>query len=177
MRRVVASPLPRRIFELRPIKWLLEQGTVVICAGGGGIPTTWVEGQDRVLTGIEAVIDKDLASELLARELDADLFVMATDVDAVYDGWGTPDQRKLTEVTPEELRRGTYAAGSMGPKVAAAAQFVEHTGRRAAIGSLADIEQIVAGTAGTNVVARHRGPPEGLGSLWRSQDERSRCPL
>ena len=90
MRRVVASPVPRRIFELRPIKWLLEQGTVVICAGGGGIPTTWVEGQDRVLTGIEAVIDKDLASELLARELDADLFVMATDVDAVYDGWGTP---------------------------------------------------------------------------------------
>ena len=126
---------------------------MVICAGGGGIPTTWAEGQDRVLTGIEAVIDKDLASELLARELDADLFVMATDVDAVYDGWGTPDQRKLTDVTPEELRRGTYAAGSMGPKVAAAAQFVEHTGRRAAIGSLADIEQIVAGTAGTNVVA------------------------
>jgi len=153
MRRVVASPAPRRIFELRPIKWLLEQGTVVICAGGGGIPTTWAEGHDRFLTGIEAVIDKDLASELLARELDVDVFVMATDVDAVYDGWGTPEQRKLTDVTPEELRRGTYAAGSMGPKVAAAAQFVEHTGRRAAIGSLADIEQIVAGTAGTNVVA------------------------
>ena len=128
--------VPRRIFELRPIKWLLEQGTVVICAGGGGIPTTWAEGQDRILTGIEAVIDKDLASELLARELDADLFVMATDVDAVYDGWGTPEQRKLTDVTPEELRRGTFAAGSMGPKVAAAAQFVEHTGRRAAIGAL-----------------------------------------
>jgi carbamate kinase len=153
MRRVVASPLPRRIFELRPIRWLLEQGTVVICAGGGGIPTAWAPGRDRVLTGIEAVIDKDLASELLARELDADLFVMATDVDGVYDGWGTPEQHRLDEVTPERLRAGSFAAGSMGPKVAAAAHFVEQTGRRAAIGALADIEQIVAGTAGTNVVA------------------------
>ena len=156
MRRVVASPVPQRIFELRPIRWLLEHGTVVICAGGGGIPTTFEPGRDRVLTGIEAVIDKDFASELLARDLDADLFVMATDVDGVYEGWGTPDQRKLDEVTPEELRAGTFAAGSMGPKVAAAAQFVERTGRRAAIGALSEIEEIVAGTAGTNVV-RVRG--------------------
>ena len=103
---------------------------MVICAGGGGIPTTWAAGSERVLTGIEAVIDKDLASELLARELDADLFVMATDVDAVYEGWGTPEQRKLDQVTPEELRGRSFAAGSMGPKVAAAAQFVERTGRR-----------------------------------------------
>jgi carbamate kinase len=153
MRRVVASPLPQRIFELRPIKWLLEHQTVVICAGGGGIPTTFEAGRERVLTGIEAVIDKDLASELLAREIDADLFVMATDVDGVYDGWGTPEQRKLAEVTAQELKAETFAAGSMGPKVAAAVQFVERTGRRAAIGSLADIEQIVEGTAGTNVVA------------------------
>jgi carbamate kinase len=153
MRRVVASPLPTRIFELRPIRWLLEQGTVVICAGGGGIPTSWARGRDRVLEGIEAVIDKDLASELLARELDADLFVMATDVDGVYEGWGTPQSRKLDEVAPEQLRAGSFAAGSMGPKVAAAAHFVEATGRRAAIGALADIEQIVAGTAGTRVVA------------------------
>ena len=106
MRRVVASPLPQRIFELRPIKWLLEHQTVVICAGGGGIPTTFEAGRERVLTGIEAVIDKDLASELLAREIDADLFVMATDVDGVYEGWGTPDQRKLTEVSAEELKAG-----------------------------------------------------------------------
>ena len=148
MRRVVASPLPQRIFELRPIKWLLEHQTVVICAGGGGIPTTFEAGRDGVLTGIEAVIDKDLASELLAREIDADLFVMATDVDGVYEGWGTPEQRKLTEVTAGELKARTFAAGSMGPKVAAAVQFVERTGRRAAIGSLADIEQIVEGTAG-----------------------------
>jgi carbamate kinase len=152
MRRVVASPLPRRIFELRPIRWLLEHGTVVICAGGGGIPTAWAPGRDRVLTGIEAVIDKDLASELLARELEADLFVMATDVDGVYDGWGTPERQRLDRVTPDRLRAGSFAAGSMGPKVAAAAQFVEQTGRRAAIGALADIERIVAGTAGTNVV-------------------------
>lgn len=153
LRRVVASPAPKRIFEIRPIRWLLERGVVVICAGGGGIPTTWVEGEDRTLTGVEAVIDKDLASELLAREVDADLFVMATDVDGVYERWGTPDQRKLDQVTPAELRAEVFAAGSMGPKVDAAARFVEATGKRAAIGSLEDIEEIVAGTAGTNVVA------------------------
>jgi carbamate kinase len=158
MRRVVASPIPQRIFELRPIRWLLDHGTVVICAGGGGIPTAWAPGRDRVLTGIEAVIDKDLASELLAREIDADLFIMATDVDAVYEAWGTAESRKLSEVSPAELRAGSFPAGSMGPKVAAAAQFVERTGRRAAIGALSDIEQIVAGTAGTNVVATPSAP-------------------
>ena len=153
MRRVVPSPAPQRIFEIRPIRWLLEHGVVVICAGGGGIPTAWVAGEERTLEGIEAVIDKDLASELLAREIDADLFVMATDVDGVYEGWGTPQQRRLDRVTPGELRDRHFAAGSMGPKVDAAARFVEATGRRAAIGSLADIEQIVEGKAGTNVVA------------------------
>jgi carbamate kinase len=161
MRRVVASPVPQRIFELRPIRWLLEQGTVVICAGGGGIPTTWSPGRNRLLTGVEAVIDKDLASELLARDLDVDLFVMATDVDAVYDGWGTSEQRRLEQVTPDELRALSFAAGSMGPKVAAAAQFVERTGRRAAIGALSDIEQIVEGRAGTNVVPGRAPPTEG----------------
>jgi len=124
----------------------------VICAGGGGIPTTWVDGRERTLTGVEAVIDKDFASELLARELEADLFVMATDVDGVYDDWGTPDQRRLDRVTPEDLRSKNYAAGSMGPKVEAAAKYVEATGKRAAIGSLVDIEKIVEGAAGTNVV-------------------------
>ena len=94
----------KRIFEIRPIRWLLEHGVVVICAGGGGIPTTWVPGEERTLAGVEAVIDKDLASELLAREIDADLFVMATDVDGVYEGWGTPEQRRLDRVTPDELR-------------------------------------------------------------------------
>jgi carbamate kinase len=152
-RRVVPSPLPKRIFEIRPIRWMLEKGTVVICAGGGGIPTMYDPARHRWLTGIEAVIDKDLASELLAREVDADLFVIATDVDAVYLDWGKPEQRKLGLVTPAELRSYNFPAGSMGPKVDAAAQFVERTGKRAAIGSLAEIGEIVAGTAGTNVVA------------------------
>jgi carbamate kinase len=151
LRRVVPSPAPRRIFEIRPIRWLLDNGVLVICTGGGGIPTTWVPGQERTLAGVEAVIDKDLASELLAREVGADLFVMATDVDGVYDGWGTPEQRKLDRVTPGELRARPFAAGSMGPKVDAAARFVEATGKRAAIGALDEIEQIVEGRAGTTV--------------------------
>ena len=152
LRRVVASPEPRRIFEIRPIRWLLDRDVVVICTGGGGIPTTWSRGQARTLEGVEAVIDKDLASELLAREVGADLFVMATDVDGVYDGWGTPDQRLVPSATPNELRARDFAAGSMGPKVNAAIRFVEATGQRAAIGSLDQIEQIIDGRAGTTVL-------------------------
>ncbi len=152
-RRVVASPRPKRIFEIRPIRWLLEQGTVVICAGGGGIPTIYEAGRERHLIGVEAVIDKDLASSLLARELDADLFIMATDVDGVYVDWGTPSQRRIGQVTPAELAAIDFPAGSMGPKVAAAVEFVEATGHRAAIGSLDQIKDLVAGSGGTNVVA------------------------
>jgi len=152
LRRVVPSPEPRRIFEIRPIKWLLDHGVVVICAGGGGIPTAWVPGEDRQLGGVEAVIDKDFASELLARQVEADLFVMATDVDGVYEHWGTAEQQRLGDVTPGEVRRRHFAAGSMGPKVEAAVRFVEATGKRAAIGSLADIEKIVEHGAGTSVV-------------------------
>jgi len=157
LRRVVPSPAPKQIFEIRPIRWLLDKGVLVICAGGGGIPTTWVPGEERVLGGVEAVIDKDLASELLAREVGADLFVMATDVDGVYDGWGTPEQRRIERVTPEELRARPFVAGSMGPKVEAAARFVEATGKRAAVGALDEIEQIVAGRAGTIVVPPAEG--------------------
>jgi carbamate kinase len=109
--------------------------------------------------GVEAVIDKDLASELVAEEVGADLFVMATDVDGVYLDWGTPEQRRLDGVTPGELSRFEFAAGSMGPKVDAASRFVTKTGRRAAIGALADIGRIVAGDAGTNVVAEDGAPP------------------
>jgi len=152
-RRVVPSPLPKRIFELRPVKWLLEHNTVVICGGGGGIPTMYAPGEERKLVGVEAVIDKDLVSELLARELEADLFVMATDVDGVYLDWGKPSQRKVEQISAAELKTHPFAAGSMGPKVSAAIQFVEHTGKRAAIGSLEEIGQIVEGKAGTNVVA------------------------
>jgi carbamate kinase len=151
-RRVVPSPQPKRIFEIRPIRWLLEQNTVVICAGGGGVPTMYDPDAERFLVGVEAVIDKDLASELLAREVEADLYVMVTDVDGVYVNWGTPDQRKLDRVTPSELRGHDFAAGSMGPKVEAAVRFVENTGKRAAIGGLEQIEEIVDGSAGTQVV-------------------------
>jgi carbamate kinase len=151
-RRVVPSPQPRRIFEIRPIRWLLDQEVVVICAGGGGVPTMFSPDAPRTLTGIEAVIDKDLASELLAQQVDADLFVMATDVDGVYVDWAGPNQRRLETVTTKELQDMDFAAGSMGPKVEAAVRFVEATGRRAAIGGLADIEAIVAGTGGTQVV-------------------------
>jgi carbamate kinase len=153
-RRVVPSPHPHRIFEIRPMHWLLERGAVVICAGGGGIPTMYERGEDRHLVGVEAVIDKDLASSLLARELDADLFVMATDVDGVYADWGTPGQRRLERITSEALGAMVFPAGSMGPKVAAAQEFVSATGKRAAIGSLEQIDGLVAGTAGTNVVAK-----------------------
>ena len=150
-RRVVPSPRPKRIFEIRPICWLLEQGTVVICAGGGGIPVMYLPDRDRTLTGVEAVIDKDFASALLARDIGADLFVMATDVQGVYLNWGTPDARLIRETTPGELKKYPFPAGSMGPKVEAACQFVEETGKRAAIGALADIQAIVSGDAGTQV--------------------------
>jgi carbamate kinase len=106
------------------------------------------------VVGVEGVIDKDLASELLAEDVGADLFVMATDVDGVYLGWGTPAQRRLHRVTPDELAGYKFAAGSMGPKVEAAARFAAKTGRRAAIGSLDDITGIVAGTAGTSFVTQ-----------------------
>ena len=150
-RRFVPSPVPQRIFELRPIKWLLEKGTIVICAGGGGIPVMYQKGADRVLVGVEAVIDKDRASALLAKELDADMYVMATDVDGVYVDWGSPNARKISHASPAELEAYEFAAGSMGPKVEAACDFVRQTGQTAAIGALADIEAIVAGQAGTIV--------------------------
>jgi carbamate kinase len=152
-RRVVPSPEPKHIFEIRPIRWLLDHQVLLICAGGGGVPTAFLPGAEKTLVGVEAVIDKDFASELLAREVAADLFVMATDVDAVYTDWGTPQQQVLGRVTVDELRKETFPAGSMGPKVEAACRFVEATGGRAAIGALTQIQQIVDGDAGTQVVA------------------------
>lgn len=152
-RRVVPSPTPRRIFEIRPIRWLLEKGVVVICAGGGGIPTAYASGRKRLLEGVEAVIDKDFASELLARELAAELFIMATDVDGVYRDWGTQTQSRIDELRLSDLEGSSFPAGSMGPKVDAAAQFVRETGKVAAIGSLEDIQEIVVGNKGTRFVA------------------------
>jgi carbamate kinase len=153
-RRVVASPLPQRIFEIRPIKWLLDHGTIVICAGGGGIPTMYERGADRKLIGVEAVIDKDLASELLARELEADLFVMLTDAEAVFVDWGKPTQKAIRRASPQSMAKYEFAAGSMGPKVQAACRFASATGKSAAIGALADLGAIVAGRAGTTIVAQ-----------------------
>jgi carbamate kinase len=148
-RRVVASPQPKRIFEIRPMRWLLEKGTIVIAAGGGGIPTVYEDG--RQLRGIEAVIDKDWCSELLARELDADLFIMATDADAVFVDWGKPAAKAFRRASPAAMRGYSFPAGSMGPKVDAACHFAEQTGKRAAIGALKDLAAIIRGEAGTTV--------------------------
>jgi carbamate kinase len=153
-RRVVPSPRPKRIFELRPVRSLLEQGAVVICAGGGGIPTRYTDEPapaGKRLVGIEAVIDKDLASALLAMDVDADVLLIVTDVDAAYVDWGTPDQLPIRRADPEALRGRGFAEGSMGPKVVAACEFVEKTGKRAVIGSMKDTPALLAGTAGTTV--------------------------
>ncbi|RMU60938.1 Carbamate kinase [Pseudomonas syringae pv. syringae] len=148
-RRVVASPRPKRIFEIRPVKWLLEKGCIVICAGGGGIPTIYtLPGK---LAGVEAVIDKDLCSAMLAEELESDLLLIATDVNAVYVDFGKPTQKAIGQAHPDEMEKLGFAAGSMGPKVQAACEFARHTGKVAAIGSLSDIEAIVQGHAGTRI--------------------------
>jgi carbamate kinase len=152
LRRVVPSPAPKRIFEHRPIKWLLDQGSVVICAGGGGIPVAYREG--RRLVGVEAVIDKDHASALLARDIEASMLVMATDASAAYVKFGTPEQRAIVCAHPDSLiaeYRDEFAAGSMLPKILAACDFARATGKPAVIGALADIEGMVAGSAGTRV--------------------------
>jgi carbamate kinase len=156
-RRVVASPEPKRIFELRPMKWLLEHDTVVIAAGAGGIPTIQSKGSDRRLEGSECVVDKDLASGLLARELGADLFLLLTDADAVYAGWGTPAQRAIRRASPAALAELRFPPGSMGSKVRAACRFATDAGRPAAIGALADIPKILDGQAGTTITASERG--------------------
>jgi len=156
-RRVVPSPLPKRIFEVRPMKWLLARNTIVIAAGGGGIPTMYLPNEKRKLAGVECVIDKDLASELLARTLKADLFVMLTDADAVYIDWGKPTQKAIRRASPKALSAMSFAAGSMGPKVDAACKFAAATGKKAAIGALADLGRIIAGEAGTTISAKERG--------------------
>jgi carbamate kinase len=152
-RRVVPSPRPVRILEIEVIRLLVDQGVTVICAGGGGIPVAQSAGGAWI--GVEAVIDKDHASGLLASELKADAFLMLTDVAAVFTGWGTPEQRALGDVTPQELAALDFAAGSMGPKVQAACDFVNRTGGMAGIGALADASAILARRAGTRVVPQH----------------------
>lgn len=154
-RRVVPSPDPQRIVELAAIRKLVESGTVVVCTGGGGIPV--VEDSRGLLHGVEAVIDKDLASALLAEQLGAHALVIVTDVDAVYRDWGTPDQAAIRRASPQALAQTEFAEGSMGPKVRAACQFVERTGGIAAIGSIADTPALVRGDAGTTVTRETTG--------------------
>lgn len=148
-RRVVPSPLPKRIAQIEAIRLLVNSGVVVICAGGGGIPV--IRNDDGDLEGVEAVIDKDRAAGLLAEELGADAFLMLTDVDAVYADWGTPGQRPIAHVSPDVLDPSVFPAGSMGPKVEAACAFASVEGRVAGIGRLEDAGAILRGQAGTLV--------------------------
>lgn len=150
-RRVVPSPKPKRVIELPQIRALLGDGAVVICAGGGGVPI--MTGPDGRTNGIEAVIDKDFASGLLAEGIGANRFVMATDIDAVYTNWKQADQASIARAHPDAIEEmaGDFPAGSMRPKVMAAAGFARATGHQAAIGSLGQITDILSGDAGTVV--------------------------
>lgn len=150
-RRVVPSPAPRRIFDTKVIDLLLNHGVVVVCAGGGGVP---VIHRDEQLIGVEAVIDKDRASALLAIDLHADMFAMLTDVNAVYVDYGRPTQRALEIISPDELEQYSFAAGSMGPKVEAACTFARASGKVAIIGSLDNAAELVEGRGGTRVGVR-----------------------
>lgn len=151
-RRVVPSPLPQRIFEIGVIKLLIEQGVIVICAGGGGIPTMYRE--DGTLAGVEAVIDKDRAAALLAREVGADAFLVLTDVDSVYLDWGTENERSIRKASPNHMMSFDFPAGSMGPKVEAACEFARATGGMSCIGSLENSLAMLRGEAGTSVSSR-----------------------
>jgi len=150
-RRAVASPRPQRILEIAAIRLLIEHGVTIICAGGGGIPV--VRQDDGSHRGIEAVIDKDHASALLARETGAQALLMLTDVDGVYLDWGTPEQKLLRRAIPAQLQRHRFAAGSMGPKIAAAIDFVSAGGAMAGIGRLEDALDILESKAGTAIAA------------------------
>ena len=147
-RHVVPSPRPLRILEIETIKLLVRNGVLVICAGGGGVPVIAGETGWR---GVEAVIDKDHASALLARELGADALLMLTDVDAVYADWEGARARPLGAVNTDDLRKYEFAPGSMGPKVQAAIDFAEATGRMAGIGGLKDAAAMLRGEAGTRI--------------------------
>ncbi len=152
LRRVVASPKPLTIVEHREIKKLIEMDFIVICCGGGGIP---VVRKERKFRGVEAVIDKDLASSVLAQKIKADIFVIASDVEGAAINWGKADQKMLRKVPLAEMEKyvqqGQFPAGSMGPKVEAMMQFFKATGNRGGICQLKDIEKAIAGQAGTEI--------------------------
>ncbi len=157
-RRLVASPKPVTIIEKREIQKLIDMDFIVICCGGGGIP---VVRNGRAFSGVDAVIDKDLASARLAEEVGVDIFVMATDVDGAMLNFGTDQQKMLRTVTQEEmagyLQEGHFSQGSMLPKVEAAIQFLQHGGKRAVITSINLIEAAVTGKAGTEIVSYDPG--------------------
>lgn len=150
-RRAVPSPKPQDVTGINAVKALLAQDHIVICGGGGGVPC--VKNAQGQLTSVEAVVDKDLATAVIANHLDADLFIIATDVNAACVNFQKEGERKIAKANPAALEALSeeFAAGSMGPKVQAVINFVKATGKDAAIGSLADIEEIVAGKAGTRV--------------------------
>ncbi|HYO20489.1 MAG TPA: carbamate kinase [Dermatophilaceae bacterium] len=159
-RRVVGSPRPQRVVETRMIRLLLRSGAVVVCAGGGGVPV--IRNERGKLRGLEAVIDKDLTAAVLAEALDADVLMVLTDVPNVVRNYGTPEAEAISRITPGALRRESFPAGSMGPKVDAVCRFVELTGDMAAIGRLQDAEAIMAGDAGTIITpgGNYGGPDD-----------------
>jgi carbamate kinase len=149
-RRVVASPEPQTIIESSMIQKLANGGAIVVCAGGGGIPV--LEGPDGQLSGVEGVIDKDLATAVIARDLKADVMLILTDVPGVYRDFGLPTQEVIKLATTKDLRSMSFSDGSMGPKVEAACRFVESMGTRAVIGTLDDAQGLLEGISGTTVV-------------------------
>lgn len=154
LRRVVGSPKPLEIHELSTVRALLAQNVIVIACGGGGVPVYWDDTMQG-LEGVDAVIDKDLAAAVLARDVGADLLLILTDVDAVYTGWGTPEQRALPTLSVAEAERmdaeGAFGEGSMAPKVRSAVDFVRRTGGRAIITELRRGRAAVRGEAGTTI--------------------------
>ena len=165
-RRVVPSPEPRSIVELETLRLLVDAGVLVVCVGGGGIPVA--VDLDGRLRGVEAVIDKDLAAALLARGLEADALLLLTDVPVVEADWGTPHARPIEKASPWDLRRMSFAEGSMGPKIEAACRFAEATHNVAGIGALADAREILRGNRGTTISAPERFTREELDAMWQA---------
>jgi carbamate kinase len=149
-RRVVPSPEPIEVVEISIVKDLVARGTIVVCAGGGGIPVS--RDSQGHLGGVEAVIDKDLAAALIARDVDADVLLLLTDVPAVLADYGLPTEHPIGRVTVAQLQAMSFPAGSMGPKVEAACRFVKSTGNRACIGTFDDAPGLLEGTVGTTVL-------------------------
>jgi carbamate kinase len=159
-RRVVASPEPQRLIEMEAIRILVEQGILVVCGGGGGAPV--IEADDGILTGVDAVVDKDLTAAQLALHLDADRLLVLTDVPAVMRGYGTPHAEAIPTIDVDELAAMPFPAGSMGPKIDAVRRFVRATGRAAAIGALGDAVAILNGQRGTTITPPMASTGRGL---------------